>query len=120
MAETVPQKIEAILREQYPLQNLATDTDLPEIIRQLRARQIDLETAQNEYLVPTFVEVLDNSPKCPKASDDNRTSARKSSFFRKGVKQRLSQNSSKMMGSLRAAIDTAETLVCLTLIELIP
>lgn len=49
MAKNVHQKVEAILRDQYPVQNLATDVDLPEIIRQLRARQIDLETSQNKY-----------------------------------------------------------------------
>ena len=48
MSEAVHQKVEAILREQYPLQNLAADTDLLKIIHHLRTRQLELEKENNE------------------------------------------------------------------------
>src|SRR5688572_12313585 len=48
MSETVHQKVEAILCEQYPLQNLAADTDLLKIIHHLRTRQLELEIENDE------------------------------------------------------------------------
>ena len=56
MSATVQQKVEAILGEQYPLQDLAADADLPEIIHRLRARQIELE--QSETLNRTIIDGL--------------------------------------------------------------
>lgn len=48
MAQTIRQKAEALLREEYPVEALAQDEDLLQILRELRLYQIELELQNDE------------------------------------------------------------------------
>jgi PAS domain S-box-containing protein len=62
MTQTIRQKAEAILKEQYPLKELTADADLPRILHELQVHQIELEL-QNDELRHTQAELKDTQKK---------------------------------------------------------
>lgn len=59
MSEIIRQKAEALLKENYPLEDLARDKDISEIIQELRIHQVELEL-QNEELRRTYADLQDS------------------------------------------------------------
>ncbi|MCB0166249.1 MAG: PAS domain-containing protein, partial [Anaerolineae bacterium] len=56
MSQSIRHKAEALLRDDYPLEDLVKDKDLPKILHELRVHQIELEL-QNEELIRTQQEL---------------------------------------------------------------
>lgn len=56
MSDSIRHKAEALLRDDYPLEDLVKDKDLPKILHELRVHQIELEL-QNEELIRTQQEL---------------------------------------------------------------
>lgn len=56
MSHSIRHKAEALLRDDYPLEDLVKDKDLPKILHELRVHQIELEL-QNEELIRTQQEL---------------------------------------------------------------
>ena len=48
MNETIRQKAEALLREEYTVEDLMADSDLPAVLHELRVHQIELELQNDE------------------------------------------------------------------------